>query len=67
MLRLIVTTDLKIIITTTIVKYQISWHNSSLSQNNASESSINHVKGYNQIINRIKISPEFTKQFMTLN
>ena len=40
----------KIIITTTIVKYQINWHNSSLSQNNASESSINHVKSYKQII-----------------
>ena len=46
----------KIIITTTIVKYQINLHNSSLSQNNASESSINHVKSYKQIINRIRIS-----------
>ena len=44
MLRNIVTTDQKIVITTTILKYQINWHNSSLSQNNASESSINHVK-----------------------
>ena len=47
----------KIIITTTIVKYQINWHNSTISQNNASENSINHVKGYSQIINRIRISP----------
>ena len=48
----------KIIITTTIVKYQINWHNSSISQNNASESSINHVKSYKQIINGIRISPD---------
>ena len=41
-----------------MLKYQINLHNSSLSQNNASESSIKHVKSYKQIINRIRISPD---------
>ena len=48
----------KIVITDTIVKISNKLTNSSLSQNNASESSINHVKGYKQIINRIRISPD---------
>ena len=57
MLRNIVTADPKIIITTTILKISNKLTYSSLSQNNANESSINYVKGYKQIINRIRISP----------